>query len=227
MQKLKQIYRSSYAGENIVSELILADNDWEPQTEYVPNRVFNTHTTKQAVIVGNGPSRNEFDLKLIERHRGGLLARDRLQSYACNLAHTEFTPDFLIATDPAKVKAVAESGFCNDHIVYSNAQYVLEYPGKFYLVPQNPAYDAGALDAYLACFDGHKKVFLLGFDGYTDAPEHKFWMKTLTSVMEVYNNVEFVRVCPTVKYECSVGLLRRSNFRQISFRDFVVEADIG
>jgi hypothetical protein len=227
MQKLKQIYRSSYAGESIVSELILSNNEWEPQTEYVPNRVFNTHTTTQAVAVGNGPSRHEFNLKLIERHRGGLLAHNKLQSYACNLAHEEFTPDFLITTDPAKVKAVAESGYCDDHIVYSNAQYVLEYPGKFYLVPQNPPFDAGSLATYLACFDGHRKIFLLGFDGYTDSVEDVFWVKTLTSIMDIYKNVEFVRVCPTKKYVCANDLIRRSNFRQIDFREFVIEADIG
>lgn len=227
MQKLKQIYRSSYAGESIVSELILENNAWEPQTEYVPNRVFNTHTTTQAVIVGNGPSRESFDLKLIERHRGGLLARDRLQSYACNLAYQEFTPDFLITTDPDKVKTVAESGFCDGHIVYSNAQYVLEYPGKFYLVPQNPAFDAGSLAAYLACFDGHRKIYLLGFDRYSGNNENSFWVKTLIHIMTVYNNVEFVRVCPTKKYVCDIGLIGRSNFRQIDFRDFVIEADIG
>lgn len=227
MQKLKQIYRSSYAGESIVTELVLSDNNWGPKTEYVPNRVFNIHTTNQAVIVGNGDTRKDFDLKLIERHRGGLFARDRLQSYACNLAHTEFKPDFLITTDPDKVKSVAESGYCDDNIVYSNAQYVLDYPGKFYLIPQNPSFDAGAMAAYLACFDGHRKVFLLGFDGYTDVPEHAFWIKTLTSVMDTYNNVEFVRVCPAAKSICSDALIKRSNFRQIGFRDFVLEADIG
>jgi len=227
MQKLKKIYRSSYAGEDIVSELVLANNEWEPQTEYVPNQVFNTHTTSQAIVIGNGPSRQNFDLKLIERHRGGVLARDKLQSYACNLSFEEFSPDFLVTTDPEKVKYVAESGFCEDNIVYTNGQYVLQYPGKFYLVPQNPAYDAGSMAAYLACFDGHGKVFLMGFDRYSTEVQDTFWVKTLASVMDTYEDVEFIRVCETKDYSCSVDLIRRPNFRQIDFRDFVLEADIG
>jgi hypothetical protein len=227
MQKLKQIYRSSYAGESIVTELNLSNNEWDPVTEFVPNSVFNTHVTTQAIAIGNGPTRNEFDLTHIARHRGGILARDKLQSYGCNYLYQEFTPDFLVATDRDKVKTIAESGYCDDHIVYTNAQYVLEYPGKFYLTPQNPAFDAGSLAVYLACFDGHSKVFLLGYDGYSDRPEDVFWVKTLCAIMETYSAVDFVRVCPTARHECTEELQQRVNFRQISFRDFVLEADIG
>ena len=228
MQKLKQIYRSSYAGESIVSELVLSQNEWEPKTEYIANSVFSTYTTKQAIAIGNGPSRQGFDLKLIKNHRGGLFARDKLQSYGCNLVINEgFEPDFLIATDPAKVEEVANSNYSTDHIVYTNAQYIVKHPGKFYLIPQNPSYDAGAMAAYLACFDGHKKLFLLGYDSYDNDAEHAFYIKTLTMVMDTYKETEFVRVCPTRKSACSTQLHSRVNFRQISFRDFVIEADVG
>lgn len=227
MQKLKQIYRSNYAGESIVTELVLEKNEWNPVTEYVPNSVFTTHTTTQAVAIGNGESRNGFDLSHIARHKGGLFAVNKLQSYACNLIYQEFTPDFLVAVDAEKVKTVADSGYTADNIVYTNAQYMLEYPGKFYLTPQNPAYDAGALAAYMACFDGHKKVFLLGYDGYTDSPDDTFWVKTLLEVMNTYSGVEFVRVMPTASYVVAQRLQRQANFRQIGFNEFVIEADIG
>jgi hypothetical protein len=227
MQKLKQIYRSNYAGESIVTELVLEKNEWNPVTEYVPNSVFTTHTTRQAVSIGNGPSRQEFDLTHIANHKGGLFASNKLQSYGCNYLYQEFTPDFLVAVDTEKVKTIANSGYTADNIVYTNAQYMLEYPGKFYLTPQNPAYDAGALAAYMACFDGHSKVFLLGYDGYTNAPEHVFWVNTLLSVMKTYSAVDFVRVMPTAKYIVADALQRQPNFRQIGFRDFVIEADIG
>ena len=227
MQKLKQIYRSNYAGESIVTNLVLENNEWSPETDYIPNSVFSTHTTTQAVAIGNGETRDEFDLQHIANHKGGLFAENKLQSYGCNDLYTEFTPDFLVVTDPDNVKNIAESGFTSDNIVYTNAQYLLEYPGKFYLAPQNPAYDAGALAAYMACFDGHSKVFLLGYDGYTPENEDKFWVKTLLSVITTYSDVDFVRVMPTKDYLVSNDLLRQSNFRQLSFRDFVIEADIG
>lgn len=227
MQKIKKIYRSTYAGESIVTELVLEGNEWQPETEYIPNSVFSTHTTTQALAIGNGPSRQEFDLTHIKNHKGGILARDKLQTYGCNLLYKEFQPDFLVAVTKDKVNEIANSGYCADHIVYTNAQYLLEYPGKFYLTPQNPAYDAGSLAAYLACFDGHSKVFLLGYDGYVDSAENAFWIKTLESVIRTYNDVDFVRVMPSNEYACSDTLMRLPNFRQIGFRQFVLEADIG
>ena len=227
MQKLKQIYRSNYAGEAIVTELVLSDNEWAPETEYIENSVFNVHTTSQAIAIGNGATRQGFDLAHIKNHRGGLLATDKLQSYGCNLIYKEFEPDFLVTAGVDKVDDLANSGYCEDHIVYSNAQHLLDYPGKFYLTPQNPAYDAGALAAYLACFDGHTKVFLLGYDGYSNDSDDAFWVSTLMQVMATYSNTEFVRVMPTNKYVCADALLRVPNFRQIDFREFVLEADIG
>lgn len=228
MQKLKQIYRSNYAGESIVTELNLNSNEWNPVTEYITNSVFNTYTTKQAIAIGNGSSRDGFDLSLIKNHRGGLLAQDKLQSYACNLVINEgFEPDFLIVTDPLKVQAVVDTNYTEDHIVYTNAQYIVKHPGKFYLIPQNPTYDAGALAAYLACFDGHKKLFLLGYDSYFDDPENTFYINTLVSVMNTYKETEFIRVCPSAKATCSPQLQSLLNFRQIGLRDFITEADIG
>ena len=37
--------------------------------------------------------------------------------------------------------------------------------GKFYLIPQNIAYyNAGTIATYIAPFDKHKEIYLLGFD---------------------------------------------------------------
>ena len=246
MHKLKQIYRDTYAGENVVTSLTLSGNAWEPETEHVPNRVFNTHTTSQAACIGNGESRLGFDLNLIGRHRGGILGADRLQSYGCNALYRDFPPDFLVATGNS-VKEIAESGYCVSHIVYTNGQNIIEYPDQFYLIPQNPSYNAGAIAAYLACFDGHTKVFLLGYDfnhgvepsnnvykgsaGYVNADvlqdNTKFWAMTLTHVIRTYPEVDFVRVMPTKNYWIPDEFVSLPNFRQIDYRDFVLEADIG
>jgi hypothetical protein len=230
MQKLKQIYRSNYSGESIVTNLTLEDNEWIPETEHVPNSVFNAHSTTQAVAIANGATRANFDLTFIANHKGGLLAEDKLQSYGCNSLYKTFSPDFLVATDETVIKDISESEYINDNIVYVNAQHIVEYPGKFYLVPQNPAFDAGSMAAYIAAFDGHKKVFLLGYDSYAESGENSaeiFWIKTLLSVVQVYNDVEFVRVMPTAEYSCSDALMSQPNFRQIDYRGFVLEADIG
>ena len=140
------------------------------------------------------------------------------------------------------------SGVCDRTIVYGTAAMVLKYPGKFYLVPQQPAWDMGAIAAYLACFDGHRTVYLLGFDCYdghsaehytynvyvdtpgyptADSPNTEaFFVQTLKQVMTTYSQVDFVRVMPTSSYSMPDSWKYLLNLRQISFRDFVLEVDL-
>lgn len=247
MQKLKQLYRSNYAGENIVSTLTLRDGEWDPVTEFVPNRVINTHTTTQAVAIGNGESRKDFNLQLISDHRGGLLAVDKLQTYGCNALYRDFAPDFLVAVGDDIVNEIANTEYALNNIVYTNAKAILEHPGKFYLVPQNVSYDSGALAAYMACFDGHAKVFLIGYDQYdedggpmnnvykntpgylasTQTQNAKFFSLTLRDVATTYPTVEFIRVMPESTWYIPPELLPLPNFRQIDYNQFAIEADLG
>jgi hypothetical protein len=252
MQTLKQIYRSTYGGEQVISKLTLESGDWETQTEFVPNSVFTTHTTNQAVAIGNGESRLALDLSLFANHKAGMLGENRLQTYGCNAIYRDFAPDFLIAVGPDTggandiIDEIAASGYAGNHIVYSNTYGVVNHPGKFYLIPQNVHYDSGALAAYMACFDGHKKVYLVGYDNYihdhesssvysgTPCYQYKnetfngaFFELSLGIVMKTYPDVEFVRVMPTAESWCPETWMSQLNFRQISTRDFVIEADLG
>jgi hypothetical protein len=246
MQKLKKLYRSNYVSENVITELRYENGEWTPSVEAVPNQVFNTHTTSQAIAIGNGESRLQFDLAHIARHKGGLFGADRLQSYGCNALYRDFTPDFLVAVGDTIVEEIANSGFCDDHIVYAHGQHLSQYSEKFYLIPQNVSYDAGSLAVYLACFDGHKKVFLLGYDGYdmpgpvnnvykdtngypagTEIHSENFWNLSLLSVIQTYQDVDFVSVMPTPNWYVPTEIAKQTNFRQVDFRNFVLEADIN
>jgi hypothetical protein len=230
MQTIKQLYRESYKGEDVVTNLIYQNAQWTPQYEWIPNAITNIHTTSQAVVIGGG-SRAEwrhptqgFDIDHLSRHKGGLYGSDKLQTYGTNRLYKEFTPDFLII-DNKEVNDIVESGYCNDNIVYAHANPILDHPGKFYLIPQDPSWNAGAIAVYLACFDGHTKVFLLGFDGRQG--DDVFYEKTMKIVFDLYPDVDFVRVCPTPNYYMPESWKYMINLRQITFREFVLEADIG
>jgi hypothetical protein len=246
MQKLKQLYRSNYNGEQVIIDLTLEYGDWNPVAERIPNSVFTSHTTTQAVVIGNGESRADFPLSHIVDHTAGLGGANRLQSYGCNALYRDFRPDFLIATGDVIIKEIAASGFTRDNIVYANADAVMKYPDQFYLIPQNIYFDAGALAAYMAAFDGHSRVFLLGFDSYdisqpvnniykntpgypldVEEQNHAFWTVTLSNVISIYPEVDFVRVMPTDTWHLPNELAGLINLRQITYRDFVLEADIG
>jgi hypothetical protein len=227
MQKLKQFYRSTYPGENVVTTLSLQNREWLPEAEFIPNSVFNTFTTSQALAIGNGTSREKFELRHIANHKAGFGGSNRLQTYGCNGLYKTFTPDFLIAVGDATVDELAVSGYTDEHIVYVNSQHIQSHPGKFYLIPQNIPYDSGSLAVYMACFDGHKKIYMLGYDSHDSNEYGTFWTKTLSTIMSTYSDVEFIRVMPTASWEIPLGFSSLINFRQIGFREFVLEADIG
>jgi hypothetical protein len=174
------------------------------------------------------------------------LGADTVQTYGCNALYRDFTPDFLIAVGNANlIKEIAESDYVDNNIVYTNSIHLLEYPNKFYLIPHDPYTDAGTTALYLAAFDGHKKIFMLGFDGQPDVGynynvyagtvnydpkrttilEQK-WINDRKQVFDTYTDVEFIRVTQFNTERIPEQWKYCTNFRQICHTDFVLEASL-
>lgn len=246
MQKITKQHRTNYTGEAVVTEMVHASQSWKAKEEYIKNQVANNQISNQAVIIGNGMSRLGNNLlPNFKNHRGGLLGSRRLQTYGCNGLYRDFAPDFLICTGKEMAKELSSSGYCNDHIVYAGAASIMEHPGKFYLIPQNPAWNAGAIATYLACFDGHKKVYLYGFDGqaadesinnvyagtnaYPTAGSpvsDAIWVTAMTHIMDLYDDVEFVKISSSGNTAVPLEWKNKLNFRQIDYRQFALEVDL-
>ena len=249
MQKIKKQYRSNYMGEHLVHTMNYVDGEWVKQSEFVPSAIENKQISGKAVVLGNGPSRLDLhpDLfNLLSTHKGGLLASGRVQTYGCNAIVRNFSPDFVVASD-VMASELVNTGRCDTSIIYGTSDMVLSYPGKFYVIPQNPNWNAGSTAAYLACFDEHKTVYLMGFDmhsGHDDVqfnvysgtngyPEtsstttERYFELTMLQVMNTYPDVDFVRVCPTKDYYMPDSWKYQLNLRQITFREFVLEVDLG
>jgi hypothetical protein len=245
MLKLAKHYRSNYKGENVVVDRNYNEGVWHDITERVHNAVENNQISNRAVVLGNGPTRLAFDLQHLKNYSGHLGA-DTVQTYGCNALYRDFTPDFLIASGhPNIVKELAESKYIEDNIVYTNAIHLLEYPGKFYLIPHDSYTNAGTAALYLAAFDGHKKIFMLGFDGQPDQgfnyniyagtngydTKHSLvlddkWILDCKQVFDVYNDVEFIRVTQFNTEKIPELWKYATNFRQISHSEFVLEASL-
>ena len=246
MLKLNKTYRKVYTGENIVVERHYISGVWHDTTEAVPNAVINDQIANQAVVLGNGPSRAEFDLNLIKRHRGGLYGSRTLQTYGCNALYRDFAPDFLVAVGNAGIiQEISNSGYTTDNIVYAHAPTMLDYPGKFYLIPHDPYTDAGTTAAYLAAFDGHKNVYLLGFD-QQDTANYNYniyantanydalnatvsdahWRLDFAEVAKTYNEVDFAFVYPKINHPLPAEWAALPNVRAINHRTFVLETDL-
>jgi len=246
LQHLNKIYRANYGGERITTEAAVNQNEWSYKTEWVPTAVANNHISKIATVIGNGLTRKNFPVGLLIKHLSGRLGAKSMQTYGCNAFYRDFEPTFLVAVGNEICHEIAHSGYCDRHIVYANSDKILKYPNKFYLIPQDFVSNAGTIAAYLACFDGHEKIYLLGFDnssgeyynnnvyagtrGYAPADHNysdDYWIMAMEKIMSLYNEVEFVRVTSTPNYACPSSWRRLSNFRQIHFQSYVIEADIG
>ena len=245
MAFIKQLHRKDYPGEDISIERKYEQGRWIDNNEFLPNTIANRQISNRAVVIGNGTSRLNMDLSIIARNTAGLRGRLKLQSYGCNALYRDFTPDFLVATGDVIISEIVNSGYCEDHIVYSTQENIVGYPEHLYFIPQNPPWNAGSLATYMACFDGHKTVFLLGFDGNDAAGfnsnvyagttgyykerttiDETFWNLTMTEVFNTYPDVDFVRVAPAENFRMPEAWRYCTNLRQITTRQFVYEADL-
>lgn len=224
MFKIEQKFRATYTGEDVTTQMTVQSTQTQFDREWVPNNVFNNHLTTQAVVLGGGEMRKNFDMNLIKNHRGGLMGASKLQTYGCNDVYKDIECDFLVVVGRENVADIVQTGYCNNHIVYSNAGNVLDYPGKLYLIPQDPSWNSGAIAAYLAAFDGHNKIFLLGCEM---DDQHPFWAQAMKLVFDTYPDVDFVLVGRSDAAHVPAEWKNSLNLRVISIRDFVVEADIG
>ena len=254
MALLKKIYRKDIVNQDVNVLGIYIDNEWKYQKESIPVAQY-PNLASRAVVIGNGWSRREFDLTLFLPYRETTPWGDKtswitkkqnktFDTYGCNALYRDFKTDFTIATGETFINEISNSNYCNDNVVYTNSKYLEIYPNKFHLIPQNPEFNSGALAAYLAAFDGHKKVFMLGFDGidstntynvYAGTPNYpsadsamneNYWVKSLVDVMNTYSDTEFIRVAPTATFRTPEPWKYCLNFKTISFRQFVIEADV-
>jgi hypothetical protein len=246
MLKLNKLYRRFYRGEDIVVERTYKNGIWHDTTENVSNAVINSQISNQAVVIGNGPSRLElFKLDLLKKHRGGLLGSRKLQTYGCNALYRDFTPDFLIARGNGVTDEIAKSKYTENNIVYTDSIHLLEYPNKFYLIPYDPYTDAGTTAAYIAAFDGHNRVYMIGFDGqdtanfnynvyagttHYDAKDATVldnkWIKDRATLFRTYNETEFIRVTKKATEPVPEEWKYYSNFRTVNLNQFVREVDL-
>jgi hypothetical protein len=245
MLKLNKLYRKGYTGEEIIAKRYLENGIWTTVTERVPSNVTNNQISNRAVVFGNGQGRTTFDPKHIINHKSGLLGADTLQTYACNAFYRDYTPDFLVVTDRRIASEIVDKKYTDNNIVYTRVDVTLEFPKKFYLIPHDVYADAGTTALYLAAFDGHQRIYMLGFDGQDTSGHNnniyagttgydpiKFnvsdakWINNQLTVFNTYNDVDFVHVSETGRATIPEAWKYCTNLRRISYRDMVLEADL-
>jgi len=245
MQTITKEYRQNYTGENIVTSRTHSGGVWADITEWVPNSVTNNQISNKAVVIGNGLTRQGLDLARLKNPMG-LLGADTVQTYGCNALYRDYAPDFLVAKGDDIIKEIADSGYTDNNIVYTSAIHLLEYPNKFYLIPNDPYTDAGTTAAYIACFDGHKQIYMIGIEGQ-DTPGYNYnvyagtngydpinatildhkWVADKRVLFDTYNDVDFIWVTMFATEPVPEIWKYAGNFRQLNWNQFAIEVDLS
>lgn len=121
----------------------------------------DTVRKSNALIIGNGKSRLQFDL-------------DQLQSlfttYGCNALYRDFIPDYLISLDRFMVYEILDNKIDEKTNFYTqtDSTFVRYKDRKLNYVTQDRQLgDSGSAAMRLAAKNKHKIVYMIGFD-YTD-----------------------------------------------------------
>ena len=158
----------------------------------------------QAFVLGNGISRKT-------------IAPASLQPlgkiYGCNALYREFTPDVLVATDRPIATAIQESGYAQNNVFYTRRP--IDGLGAHRVPALYFGYSSGPIATAIAAIDGHRLIYLLGFDMgpdknqqfnnvYAGTEFYKMptamptftgnWIKQLLRIVQDFPQTEFVRI---------------------------------
>ncbi len=184
----------------------------------------------KAFVLGNGRSRLGMKLKKL-RKRGAI--------YGCNALYREFVPDYLIAVDPKMVFEICESGYQLEHEVWTNPNSKYSKFEGLKTFRNSRGWSSGPTALWKACTDGHKEIFILGFDYYgidghyfnnvyADTKNYKRsdetatyygnWMRQTEACFKEFSYIYFYRVVgPETKIIPEWNKL--NNVRQITYNE--------
>jgi hypothetical protein len=154
--KVQPIEWQQYEGETINTHLIIRGGKKIQETAFYEDKV-KAVPRGNAYIIGNGPSRKEFDLNQLKATG---------QTYGCNALYRDFMPDFIFSVDTKMTVKM-----CEDEVGLKTFHYApsLEVnrpysKGMLHLIPNNPHWISGNQAFWTACVHGHKNIYLIGFD---------------------------------------------------------------
>ena len=216
-------YRSDYPGEFVILESKWSGSKKSETREWIPNPIENQHISGRAACIGTSIDRRYFDYTRLARHRGGLLSSKKLQTYGVGDIALEMRLDFTVETHTTTLNAILESGYQQDNVVYTTSRNCINNPGEFYLIPQRPQIVDLATIVYLAAFDGHKEIFLLGYNQEI-AGGRNTWIGDIATIFKTYP-VNFYLVGESTNMPGK--WLDCANVRTLNYQDWISYCDVS
>lgn len=154
--QIQPIEWKKYEGETVVVNTIIRKGKRIQETAFYEDKV-KAEPTGNAYVIGNGPSRNGFDLNRLKSSG---------QTYGCNALYRDFMPDFIFSVDTRMTQQMVADGVGLKTIHYAPSLEVNrpQSKGMLHLIPNNPHWISGNAAFWTAGVHGHKNIYLLGFD---------------------------------------------------------------
>jgi len=174
--------------------------------------------SQTAFVLGNGESRRGIDINDL---------KEKGTVYACNAVYRTHQPHWLVAVDPKMMLEIAETDYVVHNKVYSNFNNQYEKHQKLldHVTWSKPSlgWSSGPTALRLACEQGFKDIYILGFDYQglkEDSKNNRYrlnnvfgdtrnykkrsdeatfygnWMNQTKRCLEDYKDVKFHRVIP-------------------------------
>ena len=216
-------YRIDYPGEFVILESKWSGGKKTERREFIANPIDNQHISGRAAVIGSDVDREHFPFKVLEDHRGGLLGSKKLQTYGTATIAQEMRLDFAVDVDYDNIEPLVESGYTEKNVVYTTARNCIKMPGEFYLIPQNPHVCATVLPIYLAAFDGHKEIYMIGYNKELQGGQSD-WIQQVTNIIKAYAGTIFIMVGN--KFNMPEEWLSCANTKTLWHHDFVCYCDV-
>jgi len=145
-----------YTGENVCVNTTIKQGKRFRDIRFYEDKV-KAVPRGNAYVIGNGPSRNGFDLTKLKATG---------QTYGCNALYRDFLPDFIFSVDTKMSMQMVEDEVGLKTVHYGPALEVnrKQSKGMIHLIPHNPHWISGNAAFWTAGVHGHKNIYLVGFD---------------------------------------------------------------
>ena len=220
---IREQYRADYEGEFVITESKWSAGKKTQNREWVKNPVNNQHISGRAACIASDVDKERFDYTRLQRHKGGLLGSKKLQTYGTGSITKEMRLDFAVEINKPILQDILARAYSTDNIVYTTTRNCLVNPGEFYLIPYNTLMAMEALILWLAAFDGHKEIYMIGYNNLTKGTTSE-WMSHVNTVISVFPSVKFTLVGEETIMP--VEWRKNANVECMTHRGFVTHCDV-
>ena len=216
-------YRKDYTGEFIITNTSWSGGKKRTHREWMPNPIENHHISGRAACIASAVDLSEFDFTILPQHKGGLLGSVKLQTYGVGEIAKMMRLDFTVEKDDQILNDLFDLHYYKQNIIYTTPRNCLRHPGVFYTIPYNPPFAKEVLLPYLAAFDGHREIFLLGYNENANIGQDD-WGNQMERLFGTYSATKFFHV--GYKSQTPDSWKNYANVEQLTHREFINYADI-